>query len=368
MAGKIRVGAGAIAISIICSALAAGPASAQFKLPKIDPDGTVRLPDVPVPYSSLASKEAKANFLDTVAHASPPRLGATIAQQRQEDATHMMAARDRLLKTFDVEILPQKIGGVQTDVVTPKGRAARHKDRVLINLHGGGFTLGARYGGQVEAIPVASVGGYKVVTVDYRMGPENRFPAASEDVAAVYRELLKTYRPENIGIYGCSAGGLLTSQTLAWFQAHDLPTPGAAGVFGSGAQLTGSGDSSYVAAPLMGFPMPALPPIDVRKIFTYFAGADLDDALVSPIGHPEVLKRFPPTLVISGTRDLGLSTSLNLHSKLVALGVESELDVWEAAPHCVFASAGVDPSVPENQQAWSVIAKFFDKHLGARRR
>jgi acetyl esterase/lipase len=368
MAGKRRAAYGAIAVSIICSTLVASAASAQFKLPKVDPDGTVHLPDVPVPYSSLASKEAKANFLDTVAHSPLPRPGATIDQQRQEDAAKMMAARDRLMKTFDVQVLPEKIGGVQTDVVVPKaGVSPRHKDRVLINLHGGGFSVGARYGGQVEAIPISAVGRYKVVTVDYRMGPENHFPAASEDVAAVYRALLKTYRPENIGIYGCSAGGLLTSQSLAWFQARGLPTPGAAGVFGSGAQLTGSGDSSYVAAPLMGFPMPALPPIDVRKIFPYFTGAELEDALVSPIGHPETLRRFPPTLVISGTRDLGLSTSLNLHRRLTALGVDADLHVWEAATHCWFASATVDPSVPETQEAWNVIANFFDKRLGARR-
>jgi acetyl esterase/lipase len=368
MVGKRRAAYGAIVVGVICSALVAGSADAQMKMPKLDADGTVHLPDVPVPYSGLASPEAKANFLGMIAHAPLPRPGATIAEKRQEDAAQMMAARDRLLQAFDVQVLPEKIGGVQTDVVVPKGGVpARHRDRVLINLHGGGFSVGARYGGQVEAIPVAGVGGYKVVAVDYRMGPENHFPAGSEDVAAVYRALLKTYRPENIGIYGCSAGGLLTSQSLAWFQARGLPTPGAAGVFGSGAQLTGSGDSSYVAAPLMGFPMPALPPIDVRKIFPYFEGADLDDALVSPIGHPDVLRRFPPTLVISGTRDLGLSTSLNLHRRLVALGVEADLHVWEAAPHCAFASAGVDPNVPENREAWSVIAKFFDKHLGARR-
>jgi acetyl esterase/lipase len=357
-----------VAALVGCSTLGAGAASAQMKLPKIDADGTVHLPDIPVPYSQLASPEAKANFLQLITRSPLPRPGASIADQRQEDATRMMAARDRLLKSFDVEVAAEKIGGVQTDVVTPKGGVpARNRNRVLINLHGGGFSVGARYGGQVEAIPIAGVGRFKVVTVDYRMGPESHFPAASEDVEAVYRELLKTYKPENIGIYGCSAGGLLTGQSLAWLQSRSLPVPGAAGIFGAGAQLSGSGDSTYVAAPLMGFPMPALPPVDIRAIFPYFTGADLQDPRVSQIEHPEVLRRFPPTLVISGTRDLALSTSLTLHRKLVALGVEADLHVWEAAPHCWFASANVDPNVPESQEAWSVIAKFFDKRLGTHR-
>jgi len=61
----------------------------------------------------------------------------------------------------------------------------------------------------------------------YRQAPEFAFPAATEDIAAVYRELLKTYRPEDIGIFGCSAGGSLTAQSMAWFLKENLPLPGA---------------------------------------------------------------------------------------------------------------------------------------------
>jgi monoterpene epsilon-lactone hydrolase len=71
--------------------------------------------------------------------------------------------------------------------------------------------------------PIASIGKIKVISVDYRQAPEYAFPSASEDVATVYRELLKTYKPTNIGIYGCSAGGLLTAETIAWFQKEKLP-------------------------------------------------------------------------------------------------------------------------------------------------
>jgi carboxylesterase type B len=104
---------------------------------------------------------------------------------------------------------------------------AANRGRVLINLHGGAFLWGAHSGGLVESIPVASVGKLKVISVDYRQGPEATFPAASEDVAAVYTALLKRYEPQNIGIYGCSAGGVLTAQSVAWIAAHGLPRPGA---------------------------------------------------------------------------------------------------------------------------------------------
>src|SRR6185436_18208567 len=94
------------------------------------------------------------------------------------------------------------------------------------------------------------------------------FPAASEDVSAVYRELLKSYKPQQIGIYGCSAGGALSAQVAAWLPAHGLP------------------------------PQPAR---------SYFDGVDMSDPMVSPALHLGVLAKFPPTLLITGTRAMDLS-------------------------------------------------------------
>jgi epsilon-lactone hydrolase len=114
----------------------------------------------------------------------------------------------RLKQQYPAAIEHKTVGGVPVDVVTPKsGIAGRNRNRVLLNMHGGGF-IGKCPDGLVEAMPIAGTGRIKVVTVDYREAPEAKFPAASEDVAAVYRELLKSYAPENIGLYGCSAGGV----------------------------------------------------------------------------------------------------------------------------------------------------------------
>ena len=141
-----------------------------------------------------------------------------------------------------------EIDGIYTEVFEPVGGVPQENaERVLINLHGGGFMFGARTEGQLESIPLANVAGMKIISVDYRQGPEHVFPAASEDVATVYRYLLKSYLPEQIGIFGCSAGGILTAQSVAWFDAHDLPQPGAIGIFCAGAGMVGIGDSAVIS-------------------------------------------------------------------------------------------------------------------------
>ena len=84
---------------------------------------------------------------------------------------------------------------------------------MLINLHDGGFT--ADKGSMIETIPVANLTQTKVVAVLYSLTPEHPFPAAVNEAVAVYRELLKTYKPQNIGIYGTSAGAILIGEAAS---------------------------------------------------------------------------------------------------------------------------------------------------------
>ena len=100
---------------------------------------------------------------------------------------------------YAVNVEERTIGGIFTQIVTPKdGIPARNRDRVLLNVHGGGFVSGGRTASLVESIPLASIEKIKVISIDYRMGPEYKFPAASEDVATVYKEILKEYKPQHI--------------------------------------------------------------------------------------------------------------------------------------------------------------------------
>jgi len=331
---------------------------AQTK-PGFNPDGSVTSPGVTVPYSSFASPEAKAFFPKMLAAGSKaPPITAPIEQNRAFYDRMNSDRAARMEKRYPVKIHAETIAGVGTDVVVPaQGIAPENRDRVLVNLHGGAFLWGAHSGGLVESIPIASIGRIKVITVDYRQAPEHTFPAASDDVEAVYRALLKHYKPADIGIYGCSAGGILTGESVARFIHDKLPVPGAIGTF-CGSLMDIDGDSAYVAPLLNGQGVPTHP-MGLADL-PYFHGADLKDPLVQPGLSPALLAKFPPTLLITGTRDMTMSSVVRSQQLLDQAGVQTELHVWEGMWHSFFS----DPELPESKDAYRVIVQFFQRHLG----
>jgi epsilon-lactone hydrolase len=351
-------------LPIACFAFLPSAISAQDTTPPeqkkvvVQADGTVEIPAQTAPVSSFLSAEAKAYLTQHLKDMQDPEILKQDAGVPRFMKPYI--ARDREL--FAVDRKDEKTGSVHVYDYTPKsGVSAKNKDRVLINLHGGGF-MGCWPGcAELESIPVSALGQIEVVSVDYREGPDYKFPAASEDVASVYQQLLKKHKPENIGIYGCSAGGMQTAMSIAWFQKHSLPLPGAIGIFCASAGGVFGGDALYTAMPLGEARL--APPITqgARPPLSYFADTDPKDPLVSPISSPEILSKFPPTLIITGTRGFELSSALYTHEQLVKMGVEAELHVWEGLFHGFFYNA----DVPESKDAFNVMIKFFDRHLGA---
>jgi acetyl esterase/lipase len=347
---------------------AAAPA-VSTTAPHVDAEGTAHLPPASVPPSRFMSPEARAKFIAAFFHPGPPPAAAPAAAPGAPPDYAAMRADDerrnapfvaRARELYPVRIEERSIGGVHTQVVTPAAGIARaNRHRVLINLHGGGFIWGEGNGARIESIPIAGIGRIKVVTVAYRMAPEFRFPAASEDVAAVYRELLKQYPARNIGIYGCSAGGILTAQTVAWLDKQKLPLPGAIGTFCGSIALIG-GDASHVTPLLVG-ELP-FPDADSGSLSgnPYLSEASASDPLVLPINSPSLLKRFPPTLLIAGSRDFTVSSLFAAQAALTNAGVDAELHVWDGLWHAFF----FDPDLPESQQVYRVVVRFFDRHLG----
>ena len=293
--------------------------------PQFAEDGTVHVPAFDLPPSEFSSPEAQAvQALRALMPSGAPAADLDIAIVRRE-LEKMLAPQVELMRQiYPVDIAEEKVGNVPARVVTPQGKTF-DQTRVLINLHGGAFSMCAGACALLESIPIASLGNFKVITVDYRMAPEWYHPAALEDVEAVYRALLETHEAQSIGVFGCSAGGVLTAQVAAWLPAHNLPNPGAIGIFGAGGVRMVSGDSAWIAAFIDGsFP----PPGTVGDITRgYFTGADMNGPDVSPALHPEVIAKFPPSLIITGTRAMDMSPAIVTNSALIKAGVPSTLIV-----------------------------------------
>ena len=239
-------------------------------------------------------------------------------------------------------------------IVTRLTIPADKQDRVLINLHGGGFT--ADWGSMIETIPIANLTQTKVVAVLYSLVPEHPFPDAVDETVAVYKELLKTYKPQNIGLYGTSAGAILTGEVAARLRQLGLPLPAALGIF------SGSGDFSKFADSMYMFGLWGLSGSISRwtgKHDTSYSGTtDLKDPVLSPIYSD--LKGFPPTLFLTSGRDLLLSNTVNLHRAFRHAGVDAQLVVFDGLPHAFWNNW----NLPESQEAYRIITDFLNEHLG----
>lgn len=331
-------------------------------------DGTRRVAAFELPLSPYLSAEARAEAREALAHPDPlakadnATLLRHLAGIRGDMPRWSGEAVAKLRERYPVRISHERWNGVPVTLVQPGLEpAATLPGRLLIELHPGGFVMGsADTMGLMEAIPVAAMTGVTVASVDYRLGPEHTFPAASEDVAAVYREALRRYEFSHIGLFGCSAGGVLTGEALAWFAKERLPMPAAAGMFCAGGDARYGGDSRYVQSAINDTAMPdAEGRLEIMEDL-YYAGADYRDPLVSPVFSDAVLAQFPPTLFITGTRAAELSSVVHTHARLVDLGRDADLHVWDGMGHGFFMST----DLPESQQALRVIARFFRRHLG----
>jgi acetyl esterase/lipase len=247
------------------------------------------------------------------------------------------------------------IAGVPVHIVTPDDLSDADKDKVLIDLHGGGFNSDS--GSYTESIPIAYYTKMKVVAVLYRLAPENPYPAAVDDSIAVYRDLLKTYRPEHIVIYGTSAGAILTAEVAARIKQLGLPQPAALGIFSGMGDFVRDGDSESLFA-LRGFSGHLDAPKPGPHDSEYVGSTDPKDPMLSPIYSD--LHGLPPTLFVTSTRDLLLSGTVNLHRAYLEAGVDARLVVFDALTHAFW----YDSNMPEAIEANHLMAEFFVKHLG----
>jgi epsilon-lactone hydrolase len=263
---------------------------------------------------------------------------------------------DKMRSTYPVEIEETTVAGVRVKIVTPKRAAPDKHDRVLISLHGGGFTSDS--GSVFESSSIAALTGTRVIAVLYRLAPQYPFPAAVDDAVAVYKDALKSHAPNKIGIYGTSAGAVLTAQAAVESRRLGLPLPAVLGFFSGYVDLARYGDSRFLYG-ARGFTdfSSMLPALKGLGMVPYVADHDRTDPVLSPMYAD--LKGFPPTLCMTSTRDHCLSGTVDFHRALLRAGVDARLMVFDAMPHCFWYSF----DLPESREALGAQASFLDRHL-----
>ncbi len=274
----------------------------------------------------------------------------------QVDAGGAQATRS-LAEGWSATITEGEIAGVVVRTVTPAEVDPANKRRLFVHLHGGAYVFGAGLAGAYEAVVIAHHAKMPALSIDYRMPPAHPFPAAVDDVVAVWRGLLKDRPAASMALGGTSAGGGLALASTQKLRQLGLEVPGALWAGTPWADLTKTGDSLF-----------ANEGVD-RLLVTYdglleaaaklYAGdQDLATPLISPVYG--AFEDFPPTSLVTGTRDLFLSDTVRVHRKLRVAGAVADLNVFEGLSHAGYA---VELRSPESEQAYGELGAFLMRHL-----
>lgn len=250
---------------------------------------------------------------------------------------------------------------VSVEVVEVAGRPAEwvttpesDQSRVVLYFHGGGYVMGSINTHRELVSRIARAAGARVLNLEYRLAPEERFPAAVEDATGAYEWLLGQGIPaERIVVAGDSAGGGLTLATLLALKAQGTPLPGCAVCLSPWTDLEGTGQSAQpgsVDDPMVGVD-------ELRDMGRHYAAEDLRNPLAAPLYGD--FTGFPPLLIQVGTREILLDDSRRVAEKARESRVEVTLQEEDGLVHVWQAAA----NLPEAASAVAKIGEFIRAQL-----
>jgi acetyl esterase/lipase len=280
--------------------------------------------------------------------ANPPLSGSL------EDMREMMAS------AVGAAPLPEGVafeevsaGGVRAEWARAEGAA---NDRAIVYAHGGGYVLGSIESHRGLAGDLSRATGASVLSLDYRLAPENPFPAAIDDACAAYRHVIEQgMQPSRVAIGGDSAGGGIAAATLIALRDAGNPLPACAICISPWFDLTQSGDTMKTKAdedPMVSAEMLAM------MAEAYLAGADPKAPTASPLFGE--LDDLPPLLIHVGTAEVLLDDSRRFAERARSAGVDVCLEEWEAMIHVWHTFSAM---LPEGKQAIERIGEFVRDQL-----
>jgi epsilon-lactone hydrolase len=272
--------------------------------------------------------------------------------QKREQQTKNARFMNRL--PAGVTVMRTHANGIPAAWVRPENALA---EKVILYLHGGGYVLGGLESHQMLCSALAKQASVTLLLPEYRLAPENPFPASLEDASQTYAWLLdQNYKPENIFIAGDSAGGGLAVATALRLRESGLPLPAALICLSPWFDLTLQGQTHQTQADAE-----VLLRTDELQEWAgfYAAGHDRSNPLISPVYAD--LRGLPRLFIQVGSDEILLDDARRLAEKAKSDGVDVILNIWDGMWH-VWHSLG--EFMPESRQAFQEISTFIQQVSG----
>jgi monoterpene epsilon-lactone hydrolase len=263
----------------------------------------------------------------------------------------------KVVKSLGTVVKETEMSGVAVHVIIPRNPDPKHQDKALIHVHGGGYCLFSAESTRDVCATVADLTRLKVYCIDYRLAPQDPFPAGLDDCVNAYEAIIKDVCPKRLGLFGLSAGGSMVIAMTLKMQDDGLPTPAAIASITPWADLTLSGETYVTNDPLD----PVLDRESLKITAAAYAGkTPKNHPLVSPL-FAKYSKAFPPTLIQTGTRDVLLSDCVRLHRKMKTQGVDVQLSVYEGMWHAFHVVPNT--TYPEARAGFKEVAEFLNQKV-----
>lgn len=266
-----------------------------------------------------------------------------------------LEAQEPVIEALKPRVTPRSVDGVAVLDVKPENW--NDSGRVLVYIHGGGFTLLSAASTLATAALLASATGLRVVSIDYTLAPHADWQQVQEEVATVFKGLSSLgYRARHIAVAGDSAGGAIAASAVLKMRDHGAAMPAAVVLWSPWSDVTNRGDSYHTlqsAEALYTYEGFLKPSADAYAKPDYQA-----HPYVSPV-YGQYGHGFPPTLIQGGTKEIFLSNFVRLYQAMDQADQVVKLDLYEGMTH-VFQSA--IPDSPESQIALEKVAEFLGKH------
>ncbi|MDF0682490.1 MAG: alpha/beta hydrolase [Candidatus Nitrosocosmicus sp.] len=277
-------------------------------------------------------------------------------QELNKQVSAMSAAQSQsLVDSFESKITSTKLGNVSVLDIKPKGWVDNGK--VLVYVHGGGYTILGANSTLNNSVPVANVTGLRIISIDYSLAPSSKWDEMTSEVVSVIKALKDQGTPiENIAMYGDSAGGGLVASSVLKMRDEGIGVPAAIALWSPWTDVSGAGDTYSTLKNAD----PFIPDSMLKNMGGAYANVmDQKNPYVSPV-YGNFSKGFSPTLIQVGTKEILLSDSVRLYQALSQANIPVKLDVYEGMPH-VFQTTLY--KTPESSLAILKTSEFLNEYL-----